>query len=93
MVITLPKSSEPHQEKKSTPKTDPISPKQPTDQRDIHVAVDYDYLPVLGKKILNHYTKKNKTRQQDGSIHIFEITNCLRQSLILQQHPEEIARS
>ena len=44
----------------------------------------------MGKKIKSHYEKKNKQRQQDGTIHIFEITNCIRQSLILQQYPEEI---
>lgn len=44
----------------------------------------------MGKKIINHYTEKNKKRQQDGTIHIFEIINCLRQSLILQQYPEEV---
>ena len=48
------------------------------------------YLPILGKKIIKHYTEKNKKRQQDGTIHIFEIINCIRQSLILQQYPEKI---
>ena len=98
MVITLNnppnnnsrrKSSEQVQEKKLTPQTDQIS-QDPQGQKDITVVVDYDYLPVLGNKIVNHYKEKNKKRQQDGTIHIFEIINCLRQSLILQQYPEEI---
>jgi len=100
MVITLNhnppsnpkrKSSEQVQEKKSQPQNVQISPDQQTDQKDITVVVDYDYLPVLGNKIINHYKEKNKKRQQDGTIHIFEIINCLRQSLIFQQYPEEIS--
>ena len=49
-----------------------------------------EFLPILGKKIIDYYEEKNRKRQQDGTIHIFEITNCLRQSLILQQYPEEL---
>ena len=49
-----------------------------------------EFLPILGKKIINYYEEKNRKRQQDGTIHIFEITNCLRQSLIFQQYPEEL---
>jgi hypothetical protein len=94
MVITLnnnPKRSlGPVQEKKSQPQNAQTSQDQQTDQKDITVVVDYDYLPVLGNKIVNHYKEKNKKRQQDGTIHIFEVINCLRQSLILQQYPEEI---
>ena len=60
-------------------------------KKDILVQEDNEsYLPILGKKILKHYTDKNLKRQQDGTIHIFEIINCIRQSLILQQYPEKI---
>jgi hypothetical protein len=74
---------------------DQISPKQQhpiiDNQKDILVTADLEeYLPILGKKIINHYKQKNLKRQKDGTIHIFEIINCLRQSLILQQYPEEI---
>lgn len=66
---------------------------QKAEGKDILVETDNEeYLPILGKKIKSHYEKKNKARQQDGTIHIFEITNCLRQSLILQQYPEEISK-
>ena len=44
----------------------------------------------MGNKVLTYYRNKNVKRQQDGTIHIFEITNCLRQSLIFQQYPEKI---
>jgi hypothetical protein len=88
------KPSQPLQEKNIKSQSDPISSKQQlTNQplKDILVTADLEeYLPVLGKKIIKHYTDKNKKRQQDGTIHIFEIINCLRQSLILQQYPEEI---
>jgi hypothetical protein len=80
-------------EKKSLLQTDQISIKQSTDQKDIVVTADLgEYLPILGKKILDYYEKRNKVRQEDGSIHIFEITNCLRQSLILQQYPDEVRK-
>jgi len=83
------------QEKSTRSQNDQISPRQKLtnhQQKDILVTADLEeYLPILGKKIINHYTEKNKKRQQDGTIHIFEITNCLRQSLILQQYPQEVA--
>ncbi len=44
----------------------------------------------MGNKVLTYYRNKNVKRQQDGTIHIFEITNCLRQSLIFQQYPDKI---
>jgi hypothetical protein len=72
---------------------DQISTEQLTNQKgDILVDLDEDYLPILGRKILAYYERKNKIRQQDGTIHIFEITNCLRQSLIFQQYPESADR-
>jgi hypothetical protein len=94
------KPSQPLQEKNIKSQSDQISSKQqlinPQDQhqdqrKDILVTADLEeYLPILGKKIIKHYTDKNLKRQQDGTIHIFEIINCIRQSLILQQYPEKI---
>lgn len=84
-------SSEPHQEKNSKPQNDQTLQDLQTNQRKgILVEVADDYLPILNKKIINYYEEKNRQRQQDGTIHIFEITDCLRKSLILQQYPEEI---
>lgn len=62
-------------------------------RKDILVEADNgDFLPILGNKIVKFYEQKNLSRQQDGYIHIYEITNCLRQSLIYQQYPEEIRK-
>lgn len=82
-------SSEPLQAQNTKPQNDQILSNSPINQKDILVTVDDDYLRVLGKKLIKHYEEKNKRRQQDGTIHIFEITDCLRKSLILQQYPEE----
>lgn len=85
-------SSEPHQEKNTKPQNDQtLQNSQANQKKGILVEADLgEYLPILGKKIITHYKQKNIQRQQDGTIHIYEITDCLRKSLILQQYPEEI---
>ena len=96
------KLSEQVLEKNSTQQIDQTSPSLQTNQKpsseehqllpqkDILVEVDEEYYPILGKKILDHYREKNRKRQEDGYIHIFEVSSCLRQSLIYQQYPEDI---
>lgn len=85
-------SLEPLQERSTKPQNDQISQDlQTSPKKSILVSQDLgEYLPILCNKIITHYKEKNLKRQKDGSIHIFEIINCLRQSLIFQQYPEEI---
>lgn len=58
--------------------------------KDILCEVDADYLPILAKKIKKYFDDKNKERQNDGKIHIFEITDCLRKALLVKKHADEI---
>jgi hypothetical protein len=58
--------------------------------KDITAEVDSDYLPILAKKIKKYFDDKNSERQNDGKIHIFEITDCLRKALLMKKYGAEI---
>lgn len=58
--------------------------------KDITVQVDSEYLPILAKKIKKYFDDLNKERQNDGKIHIFEITDCLRKALLVKKYGAEI---
>lgn len=59
-------------------------------QKDIQVEVDVEYLPILAKKIKKYFDDLNEIRQNDGKIHVFEITDCLRKALLVKKHSKDI---
>lgn len=69
-----------------------IQQQHPTfsDKKDITVEVDDQYLPILAKKVKKYFDDKNTERQNDGKIHVFEISDCLRKSLLVKKHSKEI---
>lgn len=58
--------------------------------KDILVEVDAEYLPVLAKKIKKYFDDLNEIRQNDGKIHVFEITDCLRKALLVKKYGKDI---
>lgn len=58
--------------------------------KDITVEVDSEYLPILAKKIKKYFDDLNEKRHNDGKIHVFEITDCLRKALLVKKHAKDI---
>lgn len=59
--------------------------------KDILVEEDNaEYLPILGKKIKKYFDDLNEARQNDGSIHVFEIIDCLRKAILIKKYGKDI---
>lgn len=98
MVIVLGKTQQVSRVEQKQQVQEEYSPQKPIPiyfnlTRDAKVQVYPEFLSIFGKKVKKHFDEGNRKRAEDaknGYIHIGNITDCARQSMLTEQNLDKI---